>query len=65
MKNNINFDDENLMIYYMQLVYKYEHALSEIKLVLEKNDLEYGTTNYEYVMRLLNDCEKDMVSNYE
>lgn len=57
MTNNINFDDENLLLYYMQKCNKYEEILTEIKTVIERNDLEYGTSNYDYVMNLLNKCD--------
>lgn len=59
---NINFDDENLLLYYMQLCNKYEQIISEIKSVLEHSDLVFGTKNYDYIMELLNKCNGD---NYE
>lgn len=58
-EGNIVFDDENLLLYYMQLCNKYEHILSEIKQVIEYSDLEHGTTNYDYIMGMLNKCDLD------
>ena len=56
-ENNICFDDENLLLYYMQKCNKYEEILTEIKNVIEHNDLEWGTKSYDYVMSLLNKCD--------
>ena len=58
-EKKFDLDDENLLLYYMNLCYKYEDILTEIRNVIERNDLEYGTSNYDYVMGLLNKCDLD------
>lgn len=54
---NVNIDDENLLIYYMNLCYKYEDILTEIKNILERKDIEYGDANYQYIMNMINKCD--------
>lgn len=58
-EKKFDLDDENLLLYYMNLCYKYEDILTEIRNVIERSDLEYGTSNYDYVMGLLNKCDLD------